>query len=521
MKSRQCDFLIIGGGIAGLSFALSIAEKRPESSVFVLSKTVLDESNTTYAQGGIAAVLTGEDVSSGNDHDRTQNHIDDTLKAGHYKNRTSTVQRVIEAGEDSIKKLQQWGVEFDKDDTQHYVMSREGGHSHRRVLHHKDYTGKEIQRKLLLAAQSQPNIQLYPLHFATDLIVQKTDQSEECVGVSVLDVENRNELSYFFSPCTILATGGAGQVYATTTNPPVATADGIAMALRARVRAEGLSYVQFHPTAFYNKKSADVFLISEAVRGDGAILVDESGYPFMNQYHPMADLAPRDIVSRSILYHIQKTGAECAYLDTRMISKEHFLSTFPNIYEHCYKNGVDPFTQPIPVRPASHYICGGICVDDHGATSLKGLYALGECANTGLHGSNRLASNSLLEAVAYAIFTSEILVDVEVRNEGMNEYNATLIPYTDDKILEVEELIQRLRTTSDQYMGALKSNESIATAKRLYDEILREAEEKNILNLNHIKSQELRNLLAVGRYMAKEAAEATENTGVFYNQDLA
>src|ERR1700712_4534736 len=398
----QTDFLVIGSGIAGLTYALKTARACPDKKVMVLTKTVSDETNTKYAQGGIAGVW---DM----DTDSYEKHIEDTMVAGDFLSDKHVVEIVVREGPERIKEIIEWGAEFDKNDTGEYSLGKEGGHSVNRILHYKDVTGREMERALLETVKSQANISIINHCFALDLLTQhhlgylvtKSTPDIQCFGVYVLN-EQTNKTEKILSKITMLATGGNGQVYRSTTNPAIATGDGVAMVYRAKGRIENMEFIQFHPTALYeNGIRGHNFLITEAVRGDGGILRNHAGEAFMERYDERKDLAPRDIVARAIDNEMKIAGTENVFLDCRHFSKEKFTEHFPNIYEKCLSIGVDVTRHLIPVAPAAHYSCGGIKTDEHGKTSINNLYAAGECASTGLHGANRLASNSLLEAMVF------------------------------------------------------------------------------------------------------------------------
>src|SRR6476646_235052 len=399
----QTDFLVIGSGIAGLSYALKVAEKFPEKRIIILTKTTADETNTKYAQGGVAVVNDPE-------HDSFEKHIEDTLIAGDGLCNEHIVEIVVKEGPDRVNEVIEWGAKFDKGPDGDYKLGKEGGHSAFRILHHKDITGKEIERALLAAINRSSNIQLINHCFVVDIITQhhlgylvtKSTPDIECYGVYVLNLQT-NAIEKIVAKTTLIATGGNGQVYRSTTNPSIATGDGVAMAYRAKGRIENMEFIQFHPTALYEPGvRGQAFLITEAVRGDGGILRNKNGEAFRERYDPRKDLAPRDVVARAIDNEMKVNGTEFVYLDCRHMDQEKFVHHFPNIYEKCLSLGIDVTKQMIPVSPAAHYSCGGIKTDEWGRSSIKNLYACGECASTGLHGANRLASNSLLEAIVFA-----------------------------------------------------------------------------------------------------------------------
>ncbi|MDF1788189.1 MAG: L-aspartate oxidase, partial [Verrucomicrobiales bacterium] len=399
---HRTDFLVIGSGIAGLSFALKVAQL---GSVAVVTKRQGIDSNTAWAQGGISCVTDEEDSFD--------LHVADTLDAGVGLCDESVVRTIVSEGPERIQELIDYGVDFDHhevDGEQVISLGREGGHSVRRILHSRDTTGREIEKKLLAAARAEPKITLFEHHYAIDLITtSKLGLATEnrCVGIYALD-EKEGEVVNFRSDRVVLATGGSGKVYLYTSNPDVATGDGVAMAWRAGVEVANMEFIQFHPTVLYHPKETS-FLISEALRGEGGVLLGDDGEPFMSKYDERNDLAPRDIVARAIDTEMKRTGSRCVFLDMRHHSKAFLEDRFPNIFQTCVDHGVDPSKEPIPVVPAAHYQCGGVNTDINGMTSLKGLYAIGEVACTGLHGANRLASNSLLEGAVLAHRAAEYL----------------------------------------------------------------------------------------------------------------
>ncbi len=395
---KRFDFLVIGSGIAGLSVALKAAQS---SSVCVITKSKLDNTSTTYAQGGIASVTSLSD--------NFEKHYNDTLIAGSYLNNIETVKIVVKEGPKRVKELIEWGASFDKAKDGSYSLHREGGHSESRILHHKDNTGSEIQQTLIEQLKKHPNIEVFEHHFAIDLITQhhlgkkvkRSNTDTECYGAYVLD-KNNKEIHTFLAKATILATGGCGNVYLNTTNPDVITGDGIAMAYRAKAMVENMEFTQFHPTALYNTKDTQTFLITEALRGAGAVLRNIKGEKFMQRYDERGSLAPRDIVARAIDSEMKSLGSEHVYLDATKIDNNFLKTQYPNIYKKCLSIGIDATKDYIPVVPSAHYLCGGIKVNHNSETSIHRLYAVGEASSTGLHGANRLASNSLLEAIVFA-----------------------------------------------------------------------------------------------------------------------
>ena len=402
-KKFDADILIIGSGVAALSMALKIATEKNDinpKSVYLLTKESVPDTNSAMAQGGIAAV---SEVS-----DSFESHITDTLVAGAGLCKIGAVRNIVEQAPERIQDLIDWGVEFDSD------LTREGGHSHRRILHFEDQTGAEIHKKLWTAVQKNSNIKIFENHFAIDLIVNKQVDPNiigptKVIGVYALDKKNE-AVEIFTARTTILATGGAGKVYLYTSNWSGATGDGIAMAYRSGCRISNLEFMQFHPTCLYHKDSRN-FLITEAIRGEGGELLNSNGEAFMKKHHHLGSLAPRDIVARGIDAEMKKTGAACVFLDISHKPIEFLKSHFPTIFSKCLDFGIDMSKQPIPVVPAAHYLCGGIVTDNNGKTDIQNLFAIGEVANTGLHGANRLASNSLLECLAMSHNAS-----VEIQN---------------------------------------------------------------------------------------------------------
>jgi len=390
------DFLVLGSGIAGLSFAIKASDL---GSVNIVTKKEKSESNTNYAQGGIAVVLDKEDSF--------EDHIRDTLVCGSGLCHEDTVRFVVSEGPERVLELAQWGVDFTRSrngSSSGYDLGREGGHSKRRVIHAKDLTGQEIERALQAKVGQQPNIRIFENHIAIDLIRQsfilKSQagvKPERCLGAYVYDID-QNEVHTFRARFIILATGGGGKVYLITTNPDIATGDGIAMAYRAGVEISNMEFIQFHPTCLYHPE-AKSFLISEAVRGEGGILKLMDGSAFMERYHPMGSLAPRDVVAQAIDTELKKSGDDHVLLDITHRGHDFIVNRFPGIYQQCLEYGIDITSEQIPVVPAAHYLCGGVTVDHFGQSNIEGLFALGEVSCTGLHGANRLASNSLLEAV--------------------------------------------------------------------------------------------------------------------------
>ena len=524
----QTDFLVIGSGIAGLTYALKIAKTYPDKKIIVITKTQADETNTKYAQGGIAGVWDEE-------KDSYEKHIEDTLIAGDGLCNEKIVEIVVKEGPQRIKEIITYGAEFDKNETGAYALGREGGHSEYRILHHKDVTGKEMERALLEEVHKTKNIEINKHCFVLDIITQhhlgflvtKSAQDIACYGVYVLNL-NTNRIEKIISKITLLATGGCGQAYRTTTNPRIATGDGIAMVYRAKGRIENMEFIQFHPTALYEPGISPSFLITEAVRGDGGILRNKNGEAFMEKYDPRKDLAPRDIVARAIDNEMKKTGTEHVYLYCRHISKEAFIHHFPNIYEKCLSIGIDITQHMIPVAPAAHYSCGGIKTDEWARTSIKNLYACGECSSTGLHGSNRLASNSLLEAMVFghrAYLDSVKLIEdlnqskeLEARSLLFPDWNAKGTSDPREMILITQSLKELQQIMSD-YVGIVRTDVRLARAMKRLDLLFVETEE--LYRTTKVSPQlcELRNLITVGYLIVKGAEFRKESRGLHYNTD--
>ncbi len=506
---KQTDFLVIGSGIAGLTFALKTALRFPAKEVTIVTKTKAIESNTRYAQGGIAVV---SDIGS----DSFEEHISDTLRAGDGLCDEQVVEMVIRQGPERLKELIEWGTRFDRSPLQSYHLGKEGGHSANRILHRGDATGLEIEKTLLNRIKAQRNIRILQHHLAVDLITENNN----CYGVIVLNTKTEKRLS-LRSKFTLLAAGGAGQVYSNTTNPVVATGDGIAMAARAKAATADMEFVQFHPTALYEPNRSPSFLISEAVRGTGAILRTISGEAFMHRYDPRKDLASRDIVSRAIFTELKSSGDKYVLLDCRHINKDSFQLHFPNIFRKCSELGIDVSEDMIPVVPAAHYLCGGIVVDDRGRTSINRLYACGECSRTGLHGANRLASNSLLEAIVYAHRSFE---DVSNRTNdlGIDDIESAdplltpaIPPTSDPKILRL-----RIQQTMSALVGIERRNDELRKAAELVDQIAADLLRPEYFNPNSPEWHETRNLADTAALIIRQSLLRTENRGTFFNRDL-
>ncbi|WP_242203016.1 L-aspartate oxidase [Aestuariivivens insulae] len=511
------DYLVIGSGIAGLTFSVKIAEKFPNRQVTVVTKSSEEESNTKYAQGGVAVVLDDE-------KDSFKKHIEDTLIAGDGLCDEAVVEMVIKEGPQRFKELVAWGANFDVDKSGNLDLGKEGGHSEYRVVHHKDITGAEIERALLARAHQLDNITLLPHHFAIDLITNhhikgQKPKADACYGAYVFDQED-NSIFTITSKSTLLASGGIGRVYGHTTNPVIATGDGIAMAYRAKALIKDMEFVQFHPTALYEVEGESSFLISEAVRGFGAYLRNKSGKRFMLDYDARAELASRDIVSQSIDNELKKTGETHVFLDCTHLDIERFKIHFPNIYDKCKANHINIEEDWIPVVPASHYLCGGIVVDKAGKTSVPNLFACGECTRTGLHGANRLASNSLLEALVYAhnIFkyhSTHELQDVEVAIPDWSDEGTTIAK---EHVL-IQHNLRQLQALMRNYVGIVRSNSRLTKAIKHLDLIYNEVEDLYKASKITTSLCELRNMVNVAHLIINQSLQRTENKGGYYNLD--
>jgi L-aspartate oxidase len=520
---QKTDFLVIGSGIAGLTYALKVANRFPEKKVLVMTKATADETNTKYAQGGIAVVNDLE-------NDSYDKHIEDTLIAGDGLCNEEVVEIVVKEGPERVEEIINWGARFDKEDDGDYKRGKEGGHSEHRILHHKDVTGKEMERALIEAVANHKNIEFIKHCFVVDIITQhhlgylvtKSTPDIECYGVYVLNLET-NQIEKILAKTTLLATGGNGQVYRTTTNPSIATGDGVAMVYRAKGRIENMEFIQFHPTALYEPAvGGQAFLITEAVRGDGGILRNKKGEAFMDKYDPRKDLAPRDIVARAIDSEMKKTGTEHVWLDCRHFDKEKFVEHFPNIYQKCLSIGIDITQHMIPVAPAAHYSCGGIKTDEWGRSSIRNLYACGECASTGLHGANRLASNSLLEAM---VFAHRCFLDVTEQVENVS-FNESLPDWRAEGTSEPKEMIlitqslKELQLIMSDYVGIVRNDVRLQRASRRLDLLWEETEVLYRTTTVSPHLLELRNMITVGYLIVKGASFRKESRGLHYNTDF-
>ncbi len=521
MKIKS-DILVIGSGIAGLSFALKTAKKFPLKKINIITKGEALESNTKYAQGGIATVY---DLNK----DSFEAHIKDTMIAGDHLNDPEIVKMVITQAKERLDELLQWGVDFDKDDKGNFDLGKEGGHSKNRIFHHKDITGFEIEQSLLKKVKNLPNVSFYPYHFAIDLITEHQVfgdlidlESEKTVfGAYVLD-EKDKQVKTFIAKYVMLATGGSGQVYKTTTNPFVATGDGIGMAYRAKAKIADMEFVQFHPTALYNPGESPAFLISEAVRGYGGKLFNRKGERFMTRYDERLELAPRDIVAKAIDSEMKKYGDDFVLLDVSHLNYNDFIKHFPNITKKCQSLDIDIRKDRIPVVPAAHYQMGGIVVDKNAKTSIKNLYASGEVSRTGLHGANRLASNSLLEALVFSHNAAQDLeknFDENYKLPSIPEWIDTSTDRNMEKILITHDT-NEVKTIMTNYVGIVRSNERLLRAlRRLY--VLYQ-DNKRLYDHAELTPEllELRNLITTAYLIVEFSRKRKENKGGFYNMDL-
>ncbi len=513
----KTDFLVIGSGAAGLSFALKAAE---HGHVTIVTKGEMVECNTNYAQGGICSVTYEPDTF--------EKHIHDTMVCGAGICDPEAVELVVRRAPELIADLIAWGTRFDKTPDGRFELNREGGHSEHRILHHKDLTGAEIERALIQSVKSHPNITVLEHHFAIDLLTQhhlgefvtRHTRGLACFGAYVLDMDS-GRIETMLSRFTIVATGGCGNLYGTTTNPIVATGDGIAMCHRAKAMISNMEFIQFHPTSLYNPGERPAFLITEAMRGFGAILRLSNGKEFMDKYHPMGSLAPRDVVARAIDREMKRNGEEFVYLDVTHKDADAIRSHFPNIYEKCLSLGIDITKDYIPVAPAAHYLCGGVKVDLNGQTSIKRLYALGECSCTGLHGANRLASNSLIEAVVYADQAAKHAIERFERTEiqeGIPDWNFEGTSNTEEMLLILQSK-REMQQIMSNYVGIVRSNLYLKRAMRRLEILWHETEELYNKTTPNRDLCELRNMIATAYLVIKQGRDRKESVGCHYNVD--
>lgn len=516
--THRFDYLVIGNGIAGLSFALKVADS---GTVAIICKTRMDDANTYFAQGGVASVTNLQ-------IDNFEKHIQDTMIAGDMISDMDAVVKVVTEAPEQIRQLIDWGVEFDKDANGRFDLHREGGHSEFRILHHKDNTGMEIQDSLIRAAQRHPNICIFENCFAVEILTQHhlgievTRQTPDiaCYGAYVLDLKTK-KVDTFLSKVTLMATGGVGNVYTTTTNPLVATGDGIAMVYRAKGTVKDMEYIQFHPTALYHPGDRPSYLITEAMRGYGGILRTLDGKEFMQKYDKRLSLAPRDIVARAIDNEMKNRGEDHVYLDVTHKDPEQTKLHFPNIYAKCRSQGIDITKDYIPVAPAAHYLCGGIKVDLNACSSINRLYAVGECSCTGLHGGNRLASNSLIEAVVYADAAakhSKSMIGKYHYQEDIPQWNdeGTTLP---EEMVLITQSIKEVQQIMSTYVGIVRSDLRLKRAWDRLDIIYEETESLFQRSVVSREICELRNMINVGYLIMRQAIEQKESRGLHYNID--
>ncbi|MBK7232021.1 MAG: L-aspartate oxidase [Saprospiraceae bacterium] len=523
MSVYKTDVLIIGTGIAGLSTAIQLAIRRPDLKISLVSKSVKEETNTRYAQGGIAAVWDlGEDDSS--------KHIADTKDAGDDLCDPQIVDIVVNEGPERVRELIEWGTRFDKDQKNEYDLAMEGGHSEKRILHYRDLTGAEIERALLEKCVGYKNITILEHYYAIDVITQhhlgytvtRVMNDIQCYGVYLLNLQNLMVETHL-AKLIVLATGGAGQIYKATTNPTISTGDGIAMMYRAKGHVENMEFVQFHPTSLFNPKGENPsFLISEAVRGFGGILKTRDGKEFMHKYDDRLSLAPRDIVARAIDSEMKARGEDYVSLDCRHLDPQAFAAHFPTIYHKCLSIGIDPMQEMIPVVPACHYFCGGIKVDANGHTNIQNLYACGESTSTGLHGANRLASNSLLEGAVFAHRIAQDIVSTIDRIElkpGIPEWDARGTTDPKEMVL-ITQSIKELKEIMSYYVGIVRSNVRLKRAMDRLQLLYMETEE--LYNNTTLSPQlcELRNLITNGYLVTRSASIRKESRGLHFTTDF-
>ncbi|MDR1182204.1 MAG: L-aspartate oxidase [Bacteroidales bacterium] len=514
---NSVDFLVIGSGIAGLSFAL---KARKYGKVCIITKDTAEETSTRYAQGGIAAVTY--------DPDTYEKHIKDTMVAGCELSDPEIVRITITESTERVKDLIQWGVDFDKTKSGKYDLAKEGGHSEFRVLHHKDETGLEIQQKLYRQAKEDSQIEILEKYYAVELITQhhlgvivtKHSTDIHCHGAYVYNPHTQ-KVEPVLAKCTIVATGGIGNVYGNTTNPPISTGDGIAMVHRAKGLVRGMEFVQFHPTALYHPTERPAFLITEALRGAGARLKLLNGNEFMGKYDSRGSLAPRDIVARAIDNEMKISGDDHVFLDARHLDKVIFFNHFPNIYSKCLSVGIDATKDMIPVVPAAHYSCGGIYVNQWGATTIENLYALGECSSTGLHGANRLASNSLLESL---VFSHRACIDATKKlnttsfQEGIPNWDAEGTVSNEEMVL-ITQSVKELQSIMSNYVGIVRSDLRLQRAFDRLNILHRETEALYQRSVVTKQICELRNMVGTAYLIIREAMKRKESLGLHYSTD--
>lgn len=508
--TKHFDYLIIGSGIAGLTFALKVADS---GTVAIVTKKSGSDSSTNYAQGGIASVFDPDDS--------LDKHVEDTMATGCGISRRESVETIVKEGPERVRELFDLGVDFTRtrveNGSETFDLGREGGHTEQRIVHARDYTGMAVEKTLLNRCREHPNICFFQDHYALDFLVDENTGS--CTGASVLANVSRKVL-HFSAKITLLCTGGIGRIYLHTTNPAIATGDGVAMAYRAGVTLGNLEFMQFHPTSLYRRAERS-FLISEAVRGFGGILLNEAGGRFMENYHPGMELAPRDVVARAIDAEMKKTGAPCVFLDVTHLNADKIIDRFPQIYGNCMKHNIDITRDRIPVVPAAHYICGGVVTDLHGRTSMNRLYATGEVAMTGVHGANRLASNSLLEAVVFshrAANTAKDAATMIKMTDHVPENNYGNVGYDEEEILITHDRIEIQRLMWD-YVGIVRSNMRLQRAGERVKIIAEDVEEFYQNTPLTESSVELRNIATVAGLVIRCAQNRRESRGLHYNVD--
>ncbi len=513
----RCDFLVIGSGIAGLSFALKAAA---HGKVCVITKSSMEDCSTNYAQGGIAAVMY--------EPDNFEKHVRDTMVAGAGYCNEEIVRMVVNEAPERIRELIEMGVDFDKKADGRLDMAMEGGHTEHRILHHKDSTGAEIEKVLIQKVREHTNIDIYEDYFAIDLLTQhnlgeyvtRDWKNIECYGAYVADLST-SLVTTFLAKLTVLATGGCGNIYLTTTNPVVATGDGVAMVHRANGVVENMEFIQFHPTSLYNPNVKPSFLITEALRGFGAELQNSAGEKFMPKYHVRGSLAPRDVVARAIDYEMKLRGDDYVWLDCTQLNSDELRSHFPHIHEKCLSEGIDITSDMIPVVPAAHYLCGGVKVDKNGRSSIDRLYAIGEVSSTGLHGANRLASNSLIEAAVYAHRAAEDAyprisdLDYEEKIPSWDYHGTTHL----EEMVLVTQNYREMQMIMSNYVGIVRSDLRLARAKARLEIIYQETEDLYRRSTLSRQLIELRNLIAAGYLVIKMAQNRQESLGLHYSID--
>src|SRR5262245_21418152 len=517
---KQYDFLVLGSGVAGLSFALKVAAR---GRVAILTKKDRAESNTNYAQGGIAAVTSREDSF--------EMHVRDTLEAGAGLCREDVVRTIVQEGPARISELIELGMKFSQREASRsrnsteLDLGKEGGHSKRRILHAQDVTGREIERALLAAVAQQPNIEILENHFAIDLVTTQklagnapASEQNRCLGVYALD-KRTDQVETFAAPVTLLATGGCGKVYLYTTNPDIATGDGVAMAYRAGAAVANMEFIQFHPTCLYHPK-AKSFLISEAVRGEGGVLKSIDGQRFMDGQHPLQSLAPRDVVARAIDSEMKRTGADHVLLDITHKPADFLIQRFPNIHQTCLAYGIDITREPIPVVPAAHYQCGGVQTTVDGETGIAGLFAVGEVACTGLHGANRLASNSLLEALVCAHRAA-----LQVTASAPPKSNVNVPDWQSGNAHDADEMVvvshnwEEIRRLMWDYVGIVRTNKRLQRARTRIANLQEEIQDYYWDFIVTSDLLELRNIATVAELVVESALLRPESRGLHYNLD--